>query len=182
MIPGILIAGIGNIFLGDDAFGCEVIRRLLGRQWPEAVRIIDFGIRGFDLTYALLDGPETVILVDAAPRGGEPGTVYLIEPDPNDLDISESAFIETHAMNPVNVLRTVRSMGGRFHRVLLVACEPESFGTEDEGEGRMGLSERVAAAVDEGVRVVESLVADIQSEAHRVEQTAKRTEKVEVIR
>lgn len=174
MIPGILVAGIGNIFLGDDAFGCEVTRRLLARSWPESVRIIDFGIRGFDLTYALLDGPETVILVDAAPRGGEPGTLYVIEPDLKNLGDPETAFIETHAMNPMNVLRTVRSMGGRFHRVLLVACEPESFGTEDEGEGRLGLSAPVAAAVDEGVRVIERLVADIQSEAVG-------TEKVEVI-
>jgi len=165
VIPGILIAGIGNIFLGDDAFGCEVVRSLLGRQWPDSVRIVDFGIRGFDLTYALLDGPETVILVDAAPRGGEPGAVYVIEPELKDLDDPETAFIETHAMNPVNVLRTVRSMGGEFHRVLLVGCEPESFGTEDEGEGRMGLSRCVDVAVGEAVRVIESLIADIQSEA-----------------
>ncbi|MDQ6665291.1 MAG: hydrogenase maturation protease [Acidobacteriota bacterium] len=170
MIPGILVAGIGNIFLGDDGFGCEVIRRLLRREWPSGVRIIDFGIRGFDLTYALLDEPETVILVDAAPRGGEPGTVYAIEPELSGLDDAETAFIETHAMNPVNVLRAVRSMGGQFHRVLLVGCEPESFGTEDEGEGRMGLSDRVEAAVDEAVRWIESLIAKIRSEKLQMER------------
>ncbi|MDQ6707513.1 MAG: hydrogenase maturation protease [Acidobacteriota bacterium] len=169
MIPGILVAGIGNIFLGDDGFGCEVIRRLLGREWPSGVRIFDFGIRGLDLTYALLDGPETVILVDAAPRGGAPGTVYAIEPDLSALDDGASAFIETHDMNPVNVLRAVRSMGGQFNRVLLVGCEPESFGTEDEGEGRMGLSERVEAGVDEAARWIESLIAQIRSEKMQTE-------------
>ena len=162
MIPGILIAGIGNIFLGDDAFGCEVIRRLLARPQPESVRAFDYGIRGFDLTYALLDGPETVILVDAVQRGQAPGTLYVIEPDLNDsVPDSEQPLVEMHGMDPVKVLRLVQSMGGQFHRVLLVACEPESFGMEDQGEGRMGLSSSVEAAVDEAVRLIESLVADI---------------------
>ena len=76
----ILIAGIGNIFLGDDAFGVEVARRLVRRRLPDGVRVVDFGIRGLDLTYALLDGYEAVILVDAAPRGGPPGTLYVLEP------------------------------------------------------------------------------------------------------
>ena len=77
----VLVAGIGNIFLGDDAFGSEVARRLVGEHWPEDVRVVDFGIRGLDLTFALIDGYETVILVDAVPRGGEPGTVYTLEAD-----------------------------------------------------------------------------------------------------
>lgn len=167
MINGILIAGIGNIFLGDDAFGCEVIRKLLLRQQPEGVRVFDFGIRGFDLTYALLDSPETVILVDAIQRGEAPGTVYVIEPELSSLDESsperpaEQALVEMHGMDPVKVLRMVRSMGGGFHRVLLVGCEPESFGSEEEGEGRIGFTDPVTAAVDEAVRLIESLVADI---------------------
>lgn len=162
MIPGILIAGIGNIFLGDDAFGCEVTRVLSSRQQPEGVRVFDFGIRGFDLTYALLDGPETVILVDATQRGEVPGTVYVIEPELSTLDDPNAEpLVEMHGMDPVKVLRMVRSMGGQFHRVLLVGCEPQSFGSEDEGEGRIGLSGPVEAAVSEAVRLIESFVADI---------------------
>ncbi|MGH7848434.1 MAG: hydrogenase maturation protease, partial [Candidatus Binatia bacterium] len=72
----ILVAGIGNIFLGDDGFGVEVARELAKRKLPESVRVVDFGIRGFDLAYALLDGYDLTILVDAAPRGGLPGTLY----------------------------------------------------------------------------------------------------------
>ena len=176
MIPGVLIAGIGNIFLGDDAFGCEVIRRLSTRQQPEGVRVFDYGIRGFDLTCALLDGPETVILVDAVQRGEAPGTVYVIEPDlaNSDPPESEQPLVEMHGMDPVKVLHMVRSMGGQFHRVLLVGCEPESFGTEDEGEGRIGLSPPVEAAVDEAVRLIESLVADTLVQG-------KQSQRVEVV-
>ena len=86
MSPTILVAGIGNIFLGDDAFGSEVARRLLLKPWPAGVRVEDFGIRGFDLTFALMDGYDAVILVDATPRGGVPGTLYTIEPDLSELD------------------------------------------------------------------------------------------------
>jgi hydrogenase maturation protease len=168
----ILIAGIGNIFLGDDAFGCEVVRRLATRPQSEDVRVRDFGIRGLDLVYALLDEPETVILVDAVPRGQQPGTLYVIEPDLAHLDNPETLLVETHGMDPVKVLRMAQAMGGRFHRVLLVGCEPESFGLEDEGEGRMGLSAPVEAAVDEAIRVIESLVSDICAKHH--------TRKVEV--
>lgn len=170
MIPGILIAGIGNIFLGDDAFGSEVARKLSVRSQPEGVRVVDFGIRGFDLTYALLDGPETVILVDAAARGEQPGTISVIEPDLGNLHGSEPEQADPHGMDPMKVLRMVRSMGGEFHRVLLVACEPASFGLEDEGEGRMGLSAQVEPAVDEAVRLIESLVTDIQVQQYQIQK------------
>src|ERR1700734_1751902 len=96
--PRILIAGIGNIFLGDDAFGSEVARRLAARPMPDGVKVVDFGIRGFDLTYALLDGSDATILVDATPRGGPPGTLYVIEPDPGEAREPEEAdlLIQTH--------------------------------------------------------------------------------------
>jgi hydrogenase maturation protease len=161
----ILIAGIGNIFLGDDGFGCEVTARLARRAWPEGVRVVDFGIRGLDLAYALLDGYDVAILVDAAPRGGEPGMVYVIEPDLRELNepcaTGASQFpmpVDAHAMNPLNVLSLVRSMGGGFGRILLVGCEPSTLGPE---EGQMGLSDPVAAAVDEAVGAVESLVREL---------------------
>lgn len=156
----ILIAGIGNIFLGDDGFGCEVLRRLIAIPWPESVRVVDFGIRGFDLAYALLDGYDVTIFVDATPRGGTPGTLYTIEPDLDELENldAESMMVETHGMNPMKVLSMVKAMGGEFKRILLVGCEPQTFGPE---EGQMGLSEPVEAAVDEAGRIVESLVAKI---------------------
>lgn len=154
--PRILIAGIGNIFLGDDAFGCEVLRQLRGRSWPVSVRAEDFGIRGFDLAFALLEDYDLTIFVDATPRGETPGTLYTIEPDLMELDTSDSvAVLEPHTMNPLNVLRMVKAMGGKFKTILLVGCEPETFGPE---EGFVGLSARVEAAIPEAVKIVESLV------------------------
>jgi hydrogenase maturation protease len=156
----ILVAGIGNIFLGDDAFGVEVVRRLADRKPPEGVRVADFGIRGFDLAYALQDGYETTILVDASPHGEAPGTLYVIEPDVKELDDPEApqAVVEAHAMNPMNVLRMARAMNIEVKNVLLVGCEPETLGGE---EGQMGLSAAVEAAVDRAVQLVESIVKKI---------------------
>ena len=158
--PSILVAGIGNIFMGDDAFGCEVARRLAGRAMPEGVRVVDFGIRGFDLAYAIMDGPDVTLFVDATARGGEPGTLYTIEPDLDELNgLGEGGMmVEPHGMDPVKVLSMVKSLGGEFKRILLVGCEPATFGP---AEGRMGLSEPVERAVDEAVVIVESLVAEI---------------------
>jgi hydrogenase maturation protease len=155
--PTILIAGIGNIFLGDDGFGVEVVRRMAGRNLPADVRVSDFGIRGFDLAYALQDGYETTILVDACPHGQAPGTLYVIEPDLKALDDPDApqAVVEAHAMNPMSVLRMARAMNIELKNVLVVGCEPETLGGE---EGQMGLSLPVEAAVDEAVKLVESLV------------------------
>jgi hydrogenase maturation protease len=162
--PSILVAGIGNIFMGDDAFGCEVARRLAERRLPEGVRVIDFGIRGFDLAYAIMDGPDVTVFVDATPRGEAPGTLYTIEPDLSELNDAGAGgiMIEPHGMNPLKVLAMVKAMGGEFKRILLVGCEPETLGGE---EGLMGLSEPVVRAVDEAVRMVESLVAKILEES-----------------
>jgi hydrogenase maturation protease len=158
----ILIAGIGNIFLADDGFGVEVAGRLANRTFPEGVRIADFGIRGFDLAYALMEGYETTILVDAYPGdgAGKPGTIFVVEPDLEQLHSpgTQAAFIEPHAMNPLNVLRMATRMGGDPKRVLLVGCVPATLGPE---EGQMGLSEPVAAAVDEAVGLIVSLVTRI---------------------
>ena len=163
-LPSILIAGIGNIFLGDDAFGCEVAKRLRERRLPENVRVVDYGIRGFDLAYALMEGYDFTIFVDATPRGDAPGTVYLIEPDLggfNKIDAPETA-IDTHNMNPLKVLAMVKALGGDFKKIFLVGCEPLFTGEEDIGF--MGLSEPVAAAVDKAVEVVESLIERISTE------------------
>ena len=158
----ILVAGIGNIFLGDDGFGVEVVRRLNPSAFTSDVRIADFGIRGFDLAYALQDGYETVILIDAYPHGQPAGTVSLIQPDLSSLDSSEPAVVEAHAMDPLNVLRMAKAMGGlKAKQILLVGCEPAFLGGE---EGHMGLSEPVTAAVDEAVRMIASVVQRILGE------------------
>jgi hydrogenase maturation protease len=164
--PHILIAGIGNIFLGDDAFGSEVARALARRELPDEVRVVDFGIRGFDLAYALMDGYAVTIFIDATPRGGAPGTLYTIEPDLNELDAidGQGMMVETHGMNPMKVLAMVRSMGGEFKRILLVGCEPAPLESE---EGQMGMSAPVEAAVEEAIRIIESLVAKILEEKHQ---------------
>jgi hydrogenase maturation protease len=162
--PTILIAGIGNIFLGDDAFGCEVVKRLGERAWPDNVRVVDFGIRGFDLAYALLDGYDVTIFVDATPRGLEPGTLYTIEPELEKIENIDvvGGMVDAHSMDPMKVLSMVKSMGGEFKKILLVGCEPATFGPE---EGQMGLSEPVEAAVDRAVKVVESLVDRVCDDA-----------------
>jgi len=156
----ILIAGIGNIFLGDDGFGVQVAQQLSNHDFPSTVRVVDFGIRGFDLAYALQDGYDTTILIDAFPHGQMPGTVYVVEPDLNGPpdSVAQGSFVEPHAMNPMNVLRMAAAMHGPLKRVLLVGCEPATFGGE---EGQMGLSPEVEAAVSEARRVVERLVHEI---------------------
>ena len=164
--PRIFIACIGNIFLGDDGFGTEVARRLACRSLPSGITLKDFGIRGLDLTYALLDAYDLVILVDACARGGEPGTVYLIEPDVVEADApgAPAARLETHGVNPMSVLRAARSMGGARSRILLVGCEPADLGTDEEG--KLGLSARVEAAVDEAVTMIETLVSETALQLH----------------
>jgi len=149
----ILVAGVGNIFLGDDGFGVEVSRRLAGRPLPDGVRVVDFGIRGLDLTYTLLDGWDAAILVDAAPRGGRPGTLYVLEPR---LDPDAPAAIEPHAMDPAKVLALVREMGGTPPLMRVVGCEPEAA-----GDFEVGLSPAVQAAVDPAVALVERIVAQL---------------------
>jgi len=155
----ILIAGIGNIFLGDDAFGSEVARRLELRTWPDGVRVVDLGIRGLDLAYALLDGHDLTILIDATPRGGAQGTLYVIEPDLSGLDGSDqnATLLDAHTLDPLKILGLARVMGAGLRRLLLVGCEPADLGGE---EGRLGMTDAVRVAVDEAVELVSRLVDD----------------------
>ena len=156
----ILIACVGNIFLGDDAFGVEVARRLAEIKLPDGVRAVDFGIRGLDLAYALARGHEAVILVDAAPLGGKPGTLNVLELSPEDSDVQgegDGALVEAHQLDPVKVLRLARALGDCTSRVYLVGCEPGSIDpSEDFGAE---LSEPVRAAVSEAVPLIVALVA-----------------------
>lgn len=162
MTQHILVAGVGNIFLGDDAFGVEVVQLLLRRQYPAGVEVVDFGIRGVDLAYALLGDYDTLILVDAVPRGGAPGTLYLIEPEmsanPEDGAAAGQTGLAAHSMDPANVLAFAQVLGARPIRTLIVGCEPAVFGGEAEDEMRTELSAPVRAALDGAVRMVDELI------------------------
>ncbi len=166
----ILVACIGNIFLGDDGFGVEVAQRMLKREsrpYPENVQVVDFGIRGMDLAYTLLEDYDTLVLVDAVPRGGQPGTLYLIEPELAHLDAEQgaragSAALDSHNMDPVKVLAYARTLGARPIRTLLVGCEPGAFNADAPFmEMSMGLSDPIQAAVDPAIQMIDSLVADL---------------------
>jgi hydrogenase maturation protease len=161
----ILVAGIGNIFFGDDAFGVEVIRELSKSPLPEGVNAVDFGIRSYDLAYAIMDGYAVMILVDITARGEPPGTLYLIELDKEKIGDLGATVPDGHSLDPVAVLRLVQSLGGQIARLYLVACEPAVLETED---GRMGLSEPVQAAVPEAVQMIYRLVAQLRSEGSSV--------------
>ena len=152
---------------GDDAFGVEVVRRLAARKLPDAIRVVDFGIRGFDLAYALMEGYAVTILVDATPRGGEPGTLYTIEPDLRSVPAPQtgvSSAIDAHSMDPVRVMSLVKALGGEFKRILIVGCEPEALDAEEQMQGRMGLSEPVERAVGKAADVIVSLTAKLLAE------------------
>ncbi len=155
----ILVAGIGNIFHGDDGFGVELARRLARRDQPGGVRVVDYGIRGRDLAYALLDDLDGLILLDAAPRGKPPGSLCVIEPDPGELDgldVSGPAP-DSHGMNPLEVFRMLRILGGRPPRTLIVGCEPGPIDLEREDDA--GLSDPVARALDDAVALAEFAIA-----------------------
>jgi hydrogenase maturation protease len=157
--PRILVAGVGNIFLGDDGFGVEVVRHLsCRREFPAGVNVVDFGIRGYDLAFALMDGYDHVILVDACPWGKTPGDVFVIEPDIEHE--SDSATFDAHDMHPLHVLRLARAQGATLKNVLIVGCEPVTLGPP---EGQMGLSPDVEAAVVQAATVVELLIAKFLS-------------------
>jgi hydrogenase maturation protease len=152
----VLIACVGNIFLGDDGFGVEVARSLSKRQLPEGVSVKDYGIRGFDLAYALLDPWDLVIMVDALSRGEAAGTLYVIEPELNRPASADTA-LNPHGMDPVRVLSLAASMGTISAQVLVVGCEPHDFG--DELEGRMGLSSPIEGVVEAASDMILDLVA-----------------------
>jgi hydrogenase maturation protease len=156
--PTILVAGVGNIFLGDDAFGVEVVERLAQRPLPPDVRVVDYGIRSYDLAYALMEPWNLVILVDAVPGSGPPGTLYTIEPQlpQHDEELAEFAF-DAHSMNPVAVLQLVQHLGGSVARMLVVGCVPATV--DERIDGQFGLSDPVRNAVDEAVAIIERLIA-----------------------
>ena len=153
----ILIAGVGNIFLGDDGFGVEVARRLAGEPLPEGVAVEDFGIRGVHLAYQLLDGYDALILIDAVARGGAPGTVYVIEPDLDAVQCSAPA--DAHGLDPELVLGMVKQLGGRVGHVRIIGCEVAEI------VERIGLSDAVERAVPDAVRLVHQVLNALEGAA-----------------
>jgi hydrogenase maturation protease len=157
----ILVAGIGNVFLGDDGFGVEVARLLAEIPLPDSVRVVDFGIRGMDLAFALGDGYSAIILVDCAPRGEPPGTLSLIEPS---IKPDGHAELETHRMDPVKALRFAATLGAPAIPTFLVACEPASAIPDAACEDVVvDLSPPVQEAVPRAVEMVEALIARLLS-------------------
>lgn len=156
----VIIAGVGNMFMKDDGFGGAVIKKMMGKEFPEGVEVKDFGTGGLKLAYDLMKGYDGLILLDASSRGEKPGTLYVIEPNENDIDADlEHAPIDPHGADPVTVLRFVKSIGSWPAKVLIVACEPETI---DEFE--IGLSDSVNASVDKAIEMVDEIIKDIYSE------------------
>jgi hydrogenase maturation protease len=156
-LPGgarVLVAGIGNVFLGDDGFGVALARRL--RHLGDGVDVVDFGIRGMDLAYALCEY-DAAVLLDATPRGGAPGTLYVIEPSLEDLDVAP----EAHGMDPVKVLALARALGGVPPRTLVLGCEPATRMDETSEEIVASLSEPVLAALDGAERLLGELLEEL---------------------
>ncbi|MDQ6783881.1 MAG: hydrogenase maturation protease [Actinomycetota bacterium] len=152
--PDVLVAGIGNIFLGDDGFGVEVANRLKARPSREGVRVVEYGIRGLHLAYELLDGYDTLVLIDAVSIGEPPGTVAVVEPD---RSATAAPALDAHSMNPEAVLGMLDTLGGQVRRVLVVGCQPAVISET------MGLSSPVANAVEEAVGVVEGLLEEFHA-------------------
>jgi hydrogenase maturation protease len=154
----VLVAGIGNVFLGDDGWGVALAGRLAGRALPAGVDVADFGIRGMDLAYAMQDGYAAVVLLDALPRGEQPGTLYVIEPALDGI----APDVDAHGMDPVRVLALARALGdGPPPRTLVVGCEPLTRMSAEDEHIVAELTEPVRASLDEAVRIVEDLLEDL---------------------
>jgi hydrogenase maturation protease len=179
----ILIACIGNIFLGDDGFGVEVARQLALQTYPEGVQVIDFGIRGLDLAYTLLDGYDALVLVDAVPRGGQPGTLYLLEPDLTNLRSEQGAqagqaALAAHSMDPVKVLAFAQALGAPPIYTLIVGCEPALCVGAQRTDGvplagcdmemQMRLSQPVEAAVNKAIEMINRLIGNLMNKSGKL--------------
>jgi hydrogenase maturation protease len=168
--PSILVAGIGNVFLGDDGFGVALADRLARLELPAGVKVVDFGIRGMDLAFAMQDGYDAVVLLDATPRGEPPGTLYVIEADRQQgVEVS----VDAHGLDPVQVMGLVRALGGVPPRTFVVGCEPQTRLTLDDEEIVAQLSEPVRAALPEAVRLTQSLIDELASNPTKEEVSSR---------
>lgn len=153
----ILVAGVGNIFLGDDAFGVEMIQRLRATPLPAEVTLTDFGIRSFDLAYAMADGYDVIVLLDAISRGESPGTVSLVEPEVKSFGDAGQP-VDAHSTNLQYALQMASSLGGQLGSLFLIGCEPAVLETDD---GRIGLSEQVEAAIPNAIQMLLTLLHEL---------------------
>jgi hydrogenase maturation protease len=154
----VLVAGIGNVFLGDDGWGVALAGRLAVRVLPRGVDVADFGIRGMDLAYAMQDDYDAVVFLDATPRGEAPGTLYVIEPDLEDIEMT----IDAHGMDPVKVLALARTLGAKsLPRTLIVGCEPQTRMSVQDERILAELTEPVRASLEQAIAIVEDLLADL---------------------
>lgn len=164
----ILVAGIGNAWLGDDGFGSEVAKRLLGQEASGEVKILDFGSGGLDLAYEVMRGYDALLMVDVSRQGGEPGTLYVMEPDPEEIEpIGDGEVVSPHGMDPLTVLRFVKTVGGWPGKIRIVACEPGNV--EDLG---IGLTPEVTAAIEGAVNLVNEQIAELLTDDAYAEETA----------
>ncbi len=156
----ILVAAVGNLWLRDDGFGGEVAKRLRERELPPGVQVADFGTGGLDLAYELMRGYDALVLVDISRQGGEPGTLYVMEADPESIEagIEDGDMIDPHDMDPQTVLRFVKSVNGWPGKVIVVACEPAEI--EDFG---IGLSPAVEVAVEQAVGLVADTLDELRA-------------------
>ena len=159
-LRSILIAGVGNAWLRDDGFGGEVARRLSTLELPDGVSVMDAGTGGLDLAYEVMRGYDALVILDVSPQGGEPGTLYVMEPDEETVagQIEDGDVINPHAMDPQTVLRFVKSVGAWPGKVVVIACEPE-----DVSEMGWGLSDRVQGAVGRAVSLVLETVEELRA-------------------
>jgi len=160
----ILVAAVGNLWLGDDGFGGAVATRLRELGLPDDVAVADFGTGGLDLAYEVMRGYEALVLVDVSRQGGEPGTLYVMEVDPDSVEagIEDGAQIDPHGMDPQTVLRFVKATGGWPGQVVVIACEPEQV-----EEVAIGLSPRVEAAVERAVDLVTATLEELRCTSSR---------------
>ncbi|MCW2963942.1 MAG: hydrogenase maturation protease [Actinomycetia bacterium] len=160
----ILVAAVGNLWLGDDGFAGEVVKRLRELELSDDVAVADFGTGGLDLAYEVMRGYDALVLVDVSRQGGEPGTLYVMEVDPATIEtgIEDGAQIDPHGMDPETVLRFVKTTGGWPGQVVVIACEPEQV--EEVG---IGLTPSVAAAIDDAVALVVQTVEELRCTSSR---------------
>ncbi len=151
----ILVAGIGNIFLGDDGFGSVVVRHVPVQRDDSDVRVVDYGIRGMHLAYDLLDGWDALVLVDAIPSRGNPGALHVFEADHETP--SATAALDAHSMDPAAVFASLNALGGEPPYTIVVGCEA---GSVTEG---IGLTDAVANAVPRAIHTVDEVVAGLRA-------------------
>ncbi|HYP97590.1 MAG TPA: hydrogenase maturation protease [Polyangiaceae bacterium] len=160
----VLVAGVGNVFLGDDAFGVEVVRELMRRPNLSHVTLRDFGTRGLDLAYTLVDGVDALLLLDTVQRGQPPGTLTVLEPDFESDRAPEELLGPGHGVDPCRVFDLVRALGGTMPRTRLLGCEPLSFGSDEEP--MLALSAPVQAAVVRALPLIEQLLLELSGEPY----------------